>query len=336
VSQTSETTCAFVTCVEAGPLEAMVLRLCASIRKFGGRMSERPIYAVTPRFSAPLARGTLDAFERLNVRHIAKTTPHRFGWYHFLNKPLSMLAAFEANEDSLLVWLDADTLVVREPAGLHLAHDEAVGACAPCHDIIGSTGPDDPRDAWWKELCAIARLPLESLPLIKTHGADRSIRLYLQAGVFGVRRDSRFAEAYLHMCERLLSSRVCLYNGPHWLEQIALGFAVLAGGFAWRQWPWRVNYAVGSFLPERFERPEFIEAEILHYHDALAPAYFPTFVERLRKLSGVQAEWLTEQGAVNDPQSLASKMAGLPVNMKRKVQRKLHVLRSRTLTTEAY
>lgn len=337
VKQPDRPICGFVTCIEAGPLESMVVRLCASIRKFGGAgASTAAIYAVSPRFSAPLARTTLESLEALNVHHVARPVAHRFGWYHFLNKPLSVLAALEAGGDEVLAWVDADTLVVREPTGLSLADDEAAGACAPCEDIIGSTGPNDPRDAFWKELCAIAGVPLDSLPLIRTHASsDRSIRLYLQAGVFGIRRSSGFAEAYLRMCERLLSSRVCLYNGPHWLEQIALGLALLEGNFKWRQWPWRANYAVGSFLPDRFERPEFAEAEILHYHDALAPAHFPAFVGQMRKLRGGQAEWLAEQGPAGDPQGLASKMVGLPVSVKRKIQRRLHVMRSRTLTARA-
>jgi hypothetical protein len=95
-----------------------------------------------------------------------------------------------------------------------------------------------------------------------------------------------------------------------------------------------VNYAVGSFLTDRFERKDFADAQILHYHDALTRSYFDHFVEQLKTLGGGQAEWLAGFGPVDDPQNYLSKLIGLPSKMKRKLQRRLHVMQSRTLQLE--
>jgi hypothetical protein len=314
-------------------LEPMVVRLCASIRTFGGSAAQSPIYAVSPRFSAPLAASTLQAFDRLHVRHVTRHARHRFDWYHFLNKPLSMLAASEVSGEATLVWLDADTLVVRDPIDLRIDDAEALGACVPCNDIgIASGGADDPRDRYWKQLCDIAQVRLEDLPVICLHGSDRPVRLYLQAGVFCVRRDSRLINAYFEMCERLLSSRVVLHDGPHWLEQIALGLALVQEGLNWRQLPWTVNYAIGSFMPENFERPEFPRVQILHYHDMATPANFASFVTRMQAVGPEQTAWLREIGPAVNPQSRVSKLVELPVKLMRKLQRRLHMARSRQLT----
>ena len=46
----------FVTCIESGGLEEQTIRLMKSLRKWGGKFADAPVYAVNPRFGVPLAR----------------------------------------------------------------------------------------------------------------------------------------------------------------------------------------------------------------------------------------------------------------------------------------
>ncbi len=49
-------TATIVTCVEYGPLEQMVVRMVDSLRRWGGRLADAPVYAVKPRRGMPLTR----------------------------------------------------------------------------------------------------------------------------------------------------------------------------------------------------------------------------------------------------------------------------------------
>lgn len=45
----------FVCCVESGLLENQTVRMIESLRRWGGRLRESPIFAVTPRIGSPLS-----------------------------------------------------------------------------------------------------------------------------------------------------------------------------------------------------------------------------------------------------------------------------------------
>ena len=82
----------FVCCVESGALENYTLRMIESLRKWGGKFRNAPIYAVTPRFGPPLSQNTKKAFTRLNVNHIRCNPQTNYSWLGFLNKPLALVA----------------------------------------------------------------------------------------------------------------------------------------------------------------------------------------------------------------------------------------------------
>src|SRR5690606_37796289 len=52
-----------VTCVEAGTLEPMAVRMVRSLRRWGGRYSNVQVIAVTPRWGPPLRPQTRLAFD---------------------------------------------------------------------------------------------------------------------------------------------------------------------------------------------------------------------------------------------------------------------------------
>src|SRR4051812_16320953 len=84
---------AFVTCIEAGGLEQQVVRMIKSLRKWGGRFANAPVYAVKPRPGVPLSRATLAGLDECEAtfRSIRPVNPYR--WYAFMNKPLSLIEA---------------------------------------------------------------------------------------------------------------------------------------------------------------------------------------------------------------------------------------------------
>ena len=62
----------FVCCVESGLLENQTVPMIESLRRWGGRLRESPIFAVTPRMGPSLSRQTHRSFERLGVEYLRR------------------------------------------------------------------------------------------------------------------------------------------------------------------------------------------------------------------------------------------------------------------------
>ena len=66
-SKPAQQNLAFITCIERGSLEEQSLLLYQSIRQFGGRFRDSPIYAYCPRADRGVTPATISAMEELNL-----------------------------------------------------------------------------------------------------------------------------------------------------------------------------------------------------------------------------------------------------------------------------
>src|SRR6516162_10234653 len=72
---------AIICCIESGTLEAQVVRLANSIRKYGGSLlSTVPIIAVRPRLGPPLSRPTRQSLRQFQVELIERRMNRSFAW----------------------------------------------------------------------------------------------------------------------------------------------------------------------------------------------------------------------------------------------------------------
>ena len=107
---------AFLTVVEAGPLEAQVALLVESLRRFGGSLGQCPLWVVRPREGPPLAEDTLALFAGHDVTYLdaplntatpgSRDTDSRL--FGLLNKPFAA-AHLESQLEG-----EVDTLVLME------------------------------------------------------------------------------------------------------------------------------------------------------------------------------------------------------------------------------
>jgi len=283
----------FVCCVESGVLEAMCVRLFESLRLFGGRFAASPAMAVTPRFGPPLGRGTLRAFEELDVEYVRVPLESRFSWFHFLNKHAALRHAEDHASTSLIAYLDADTLVLGEPEAFRL--DDAVDFAAMTSDVtVGATsGADDPHDAAWRSICEVAGVSIDELPWMTTHLDHERIRLYFQGGVYIYRREIRFGLKMQELLTSVLVQKVRLPGGAWtFLEQALPGPLVVKNHFLWSELPFSHNHTMSSYLPQFYDARAFAHARVVHYHDSMSPDYWPTFLGRLADAHPPVAEWL--------------------------------------------
>jgi hypothetical protein len=296
----------FVTCVESGPLESQVLRMVQSLRRFGGAYSACPMWAVKPRFGPPVSRSTRNEFDRLGVeyRHTRRSDPH--GWYAYINKTRALMMAEERAESEFVGWLDADLLFAGEPNELAPGPAEDVSACSS-DNCGGTTGPDDKCEPFWREACAAVGTDIDQLPWVTTEREGDRIRLYWNSGVFVFRRGTGLAAEHDRCTRRLLDVNLgSSVTGVFFTEQYGLSLAAAKLGLRRRQLPHSHNYEMGRAIHAQWYSEEKLRAaRIVHYHDCMWPAFWPTFLDCLRATHPEVAAWLEPLGPLRNEAPLA-------------------------------
>lgn len=283
-----------------------------SLRKFGGRFANAPLFAVTPRFGPPLARSTSALFERYGVRHLRPSQPQPYTWFNYYNKPLALIYAQEHISTSAVGFLDSDVIIVGEPDRLELPPDLDLLAFPVEIKEMGTTGPGDPYEEFWRECCRIIGIDLDALPWIETAQTKHRLRMYFNSGVFVYRRDCGLAQEYLRLCRLLMDSGVGTHAPNYGLgfkEQASIAFAVMTLGLRWRQLPYSHNYPMSSGIHEQFYSLELLrDARIVHYHDAMWPQFWPTFLGCMQQAHPAVAQWLQQLGPMRNQSPLTARL----------------------------
>jgi hypothetical protein len=297
----------FCLIVERGPLEAQAILLCESIRAFAGRYAQSRITAVSPRPDWRPADRVRQRLLELGVEYRAENlispTPEYGPSYRVLTA--GMLGR-EAGPP-VLVQLDSDTIFVGEP-DLELGDDlllarpvDETGMC--------STGPDDPRDAYWQLMCRANGVGVDALGWVETSVGCTRVRTSYNGGFIAGRR-ALFAETEA-VFERIVASGLRSWPGHERGERIGAG-TVGARGYAW----WGTSQAAISIaaarlsgtrrlldaghnvplhLISRVDQPPQRAAH-LHYHWLFADqGGAEGVIERLPSLGVADSGWLRER-----------------------------------------
>ena len=168
----------FVICVEGNVLGSQALLLCESLRRFGGEYRDCPIWAVSPRPEMPPADDVVAALIRLNVA-VHRVPLNRTGSsYGPINRVVSAAWAETRIATPYLCVLDSDTVFLRAPQFV-----QADAGVRPV-DTKGSasSGPADPKDAYWAQICASAGIAIDRLPVLRTTVCKTPIRSSYNGG----------------------------------------------------------------------------------------------------------------------------------------------------------
>jgi len=295
-----------VCCIESGVLEPMTVRMIESLRRFGGRLASAPVLAVNPRFGPPIAKQTRRRLETLGARYLHVGAQGPYAWYHFMNKVRAVeVAENELPGADVLTFIDCDVLVLDEPADFLLDGEADVSACVPPDASLAvSTGPGHEREPYWRWMADALGMTLDTIPWIEALDGAR-VRMYLAAGIFAFRRGCGLPRLYRETVTRLLDSNVGIgRNGEHWLEQAALGLAIVRGKLRWRPAPPSHNFEMTS--QSRYDPRSLREAKLLHYHDSLRPHFWQEFLRRVASERPEHLAWMRAAGPI------AASPAGLP------------------------
>lgn len=310
----------FLLCVESGYIEGQIAVAVEAVRRFAGRLANAPVLVVTPRFGPSLTGDTQRKLADLGATYVRRNLRNSWDWYVYMNKALAAALGDELATTEQVIWLDSDCLFVSEPEPLSLQPGEDI-ACCSVDKNVGSSGPDDPYEAYWKALADHYGVAVDRLPWVETAHDRRRVRFRLHSGVYSFRRGSGIGRGFVEDMEKMLSagiafSRKLAYPG----DDVALAFSIVRKNLRWRILPMSCNYEMTP-ASEIYRREDARRAHVLHFHHALASADGTAwFLRELESFRPDVAEWLRTRVP------LSAKTGGFPRAVLRRV---LRTLRSR-------
>ncbi|WP_162916946.1 hypothetical protein [Dongia deserti] len=210
---------------ETGILEAQALLLCESIRRFAGGYARPRITVVSPRPSRRPLAATICALERLNVDYHEIEVDSCCPLYGTSYRVHSAAWIERRSGPDVIAQLDSDTLFFEQP-------DFSLGdweAAARPVDVKGmcTTGPSDPFDRYWQEICRIAEVDYSDLPFVVTSIDGCRVRASYNGGLLVARR----SHGLFTRTEEILGRMVAAGLRPWGSEgpKVAAGTGVLSG-----------------------------------------------------------------------------------------------------------
>lgn len=261
--------CAFLLCVEAGPLEEQAILLARSIRRWAGRYSELPIHAYRPRRGPRLADETYRALEELAVvLHEEVLNADHHDYVH-ANTIYSMAQAEQTLDADIVVWCDSDKVFLSEPMrfGLRSGIDAAVsGPYYYSRRGTKSTGPGDPHDAYWRRLYELAGASAE--PFVTAHVDGARMRAFWNGGLIVFRRHAGLASQWLDLLTLLLEVGHIPEQGILNLDELSLAGILARRPDAVEELDCRYNHnlALRARLSEPARSYELADLVSVHYH----------------------------------------------------------------------
>jgi len=306
----SQPNVAFVACIEGGVLEAQALILFESIRLYTGRFSDCAIYALSPRADHAISTAARTRLKQLNVNYIDKILNTDCQEYGSANRVAAAAYVEVAHPHEILVILDSDTLFLREPEKLLLTHDLDV-LVRPV-DLKGmcTSGPSDPFDKYWRDLCRCCHVEYNEIPNTETFVDHQQIKASYNGGLVIARGRlgilERWASFFFTSVRKGLTPYTKewrLRSGVSWVDstaskfwgsnQAALSLAIWGTTRRVRELPATYNYPL--HLHERIDsnvvETVFPHLVHVHYHWLLEDDSNPLFLSH-GPMSSEQQHWL--------------------------------------------
>jgi hypothetical protein len=195
---------AFAMPVSPGEAEREAVLLARSQRAFGGALRQAALWALLPNAAEALTSGTREALSALGVELVPFPIADDALRFPFAVKAFAAAAAeeFARGRADILVWMDADTLVLQEPGALLLASQEALGCC-PIHHLRIGPPYDTPLGPFWRLIYDQCAVPEERAFLLHTVVDGERIRPHLNAGLLAVRPERGLLRAWRDNFTRL-------------------------------------------------------------------------------------------------------------------------------------
>jgi hypothetical protein len=218
----------FVACIERGVLERQALLLFESIRLYTGRFRNCAIYALSPRAGHAISDRARRKLEELRVTYIDAILNTECPEYGSANRVAAAAYIETMYPHEFLVILDSDTLFLREPHKILLQPDVDVAVRPVGVKGMCTSGPTDPFDAYWRELCRCCGVDYDQIPWTESFADRCRIKASYNAGLVIVRGNLRILQRWADFFFTSVRQRLRPYthdrrfrSGAGWVESDA-------------------------------------------------------------------------------------------------------------------
>ncbi len=206
------------------------LLLARSLRTFGGKLANDPLWLMVPKSLEYVSKATRQALKGLGVQLNRFEVPEEALRFPFGGKVYAAAAAESLASDKadVLVWMDSDTVFTGEPVELVLKENVSLGYRPVMLKNISSLY-DEPLNAFWDFIYrGCGTFVKNSFPMVTTVDAVR-IRPQFNAGILSVRPKVGLLQAWRNNFERLYQqSNLVPFYQENILHRIFVHQSILA------------------------------------------------------------------------------------------------------------
>ena len=185
-----------ITLAVPGQTTRQAVLLAASLRRFGGRLAGIPVRLMVPEQRQGFDARDRQALADVDVEIVPFAIDRDAEAFPFAVKvaAAAVAEACFAAEAHCLAWLDCDTLILNEPAGMVLPGGVALGYRPVHHRLIGP-GPGHPPGPFWDLVYRTCGADADAAFPMTTNVGER-IGAYFNAGTFVVRPERGLLAAW--------------------------------------------------------------------------------------------------------------------------------------------
>lgn len=173
------------------------LLLARSIRTFGGNSANAPIWIMVPQGKSPFSETTRQALHALDVNLLPFIVPDSVLGFPFGGKVFAAAAAESllGDRSRLLVWMDSDTVILREPRPFVIPEKIQLGYRPVMLKNISSLY-DEPIDRFWKLIFSGCHTTESNIFPMRTTVDEVTIRPQFNAGMMVVRPEKHLLRTW--------------------------------------------------------------------------------------------------------------------------------------------
>lgn len=252
-----------ITCFEAG-IEDKCVALYRSINKHVSFPDGMRIFGVSPRSGHEPSFAARAEAARLGVEYVSADLNQEFDDYPLANKPLSCAYIAEHYKDGSYLFLDSDTLFLRE-TDLRLLVGSSLSLRPVDVTNIGAASFDEPNGAYWKAL--YQELGIETPRMVIPATGTNEIFEYYNSG-FVYTENSEIFLKWRQAFGAVMRKGMRPTSGLFFVEQSVLAAVISASGLPVNTPPADLNYPVHKHRElKALNRAEDIKlVRHIHYH----------------------------------------------------------------------
>lgn len=281
--------------VERGILEQQTIWSLRSLRKFGKSMADCPVSCYSPRALFYPSKKTVRELEALGASVILKNLNEDFKYYALGNKPMVLKEVTKSHPDENILFLDSDTFVLNDIHSIFSGSFD-VAIAAVFKQGIGTSGAEDPNNAYWSALCEHSGLSIDKLPMVRTGVGGKEISAYYNTGVIAINRNvlSQISSTWIDLITYAIANKIFPTSGIYFVEQSTFSLSVHSLGLTIKPLSLEHNFPILTGAPDLLKSFDSDHTLIAHHQGNIELLLY--FLEK-KQIESEQYQWFANQYA---------------------------------------